>query len=350
MTTVNIGQGFADALNKELQSTFRQVEDEVILTKNELKPRPAIDSPMGCLTHTNARITIYGHDGMPITACTDTGSPTSFISRQMLTTAFPHLQIHNFEGGLTLTFEGVNKGPNSISSQFVNLPVRCITLGKKKLEFPSVVCIVLDEMLGNLVLLGLNFLIPNQLEFRWAGILGFTRFQTHTHRLQIGESNRHIQVSIEIPEEELEALKSVPTMFAKPGLVESQQLQALRAQQKESTSAKSADVNKPRNSFHALLFDQRILSLAAIVAFFAFGMVVGILAAGGKEALDKQKYVWGVNLFLFGWVAMYGVGIAVYKWDHYQGGLLENKMESIEFSAEKYTDELRSGESLWKIL
>lgn len=127
-------------------------------------------------------------DKTSVTACPDTGLPVSFIERGTLSKHFPYQPIQNLENGLNESFQGLGGMALAVNT-FVDLPVCCKTMKNSYMYFPPVRAYVVDSTPENVVLLGLNFLISNALDLRWARKGGFA-----THRLQIGDTDNYIRL------------------------------------------------------------------------------------------------------------------------------------------------------------
>ena len=134
--------------------------------------------------NTNSRITIYSEDGNPITACLDTGSPICLIDVPTLAKRFPSLQVQTMSNGTSLALQGVGNGPQT--NKFVLLPVRCKDMDGHFMDFPPVQAHIVERLPEGIVLLGLSWIIPNELDFKWG------RYRSAIYRLQISDSGKDI--------------------------------------------------------------------------------------------------------------------------------------------------------------
>jgi hypothetical protein len=212
----------------------------------------------------------------------------SLIQRSTLSKFFLSVKIQLLENGLALIIQGVGCQTPETSS-FVCLPIRCRTMSNTVIDFPPVRTYIVDEIPESVVLLGLNFIIPNVLDFRWG-----RKYLHATHRLQIGEAENYIRIwttkTTQLPISVLVLCNFIEFAAAQPG-------------------------QKPRNSFHAFFLDFRLLVLAVILSLLGFCIATTILFIHGQEILSKQVWLWAVNLFLFAWVAMHAAALGMLEWD-----------------------------------
>lgn len=212
--------------------------------------------------NTNAKMRILAIDKTLITACLDTGSPVSFFERATLSKHFPYQQVQNLDNGLNLSFQGLGGMALAVNT-FVDLPICCKTMKNSYMYFPPVRAYVVDSTPENVVLLGLNFLIPNALDFRWARKGGFA-----THRLQIGDSDNYIRLWTETQMELDNNPTRVPVYQTGAGLIR--------------------QGREPRNSFHAILLDECILAVPLMVAVIVLCIELTIVSEFGRERLQEH--------------------------------------------------------------
>jgi hypothetical protein len=158
--------------------------------------------------------------------------------------------------------------------------------------FPPVRAYVVDSTPENVVLLGLNFIIPNALDFRWARKGGFA-----THRLQIGDTENYIRLWTETKMEPNNPAY-VPVYQTEAGLIWTGR--------------------EPRNSFHAILLDARILAVPLMLSVLVLCLEIIIALESGREELQNYQYLLSVNLFLVGWVGLHCVAAGVRMWDSWR--------------------------------
>jgi hypothetical protein len=130
--------------------------------------------------------------------------------------------------------------------------------------FPPVRAYVVDSTPENVVLLGLNFIIPNALDFRWARKGGFA-----THRLQIGDTENYIRLWTETKMEPNNPAY-VPVYQTEAGLIWTGR--------------------EPRNSFHAILLDARILAVPLMLSVLVLCLEIIIALESGREELQNYQY------------------------------------------------------------
>jgi hypothetical protein len=241
--------------------------------------------------NTNAKMRILAIDKTPVTACPDTGSPVSFIERATLSKHFPYQQVQSLENGLNLSFQGLGGMALAVNT-FVDLPIVCKTMKNSYMYFPPVRAYVVDSTPENVVLLGLNFIIPNALDFRWARKGGFA-----THRLQIGDTDNYIRLWADTKIE-----------LNNPTLVSVYQTGAGLIRQGR----------EPRNSFHAILLDECILAVPLMLTVIVLCFELTIMLEFGRERLQEHQYLLLVNLFLAGWVGLHCVAAGVLMWDNWR--------------------------------
>ena len=87
----------------------------------------------------------------------------------------------------------MGKGPTI--TEYVEIPIRCKITDHEIVEFPPVKTYIVDKLPKGLLLLGLDFIVPNALDFRWG------RNGSSLHRLQIGDSQRFIPIRSKITKE-----------------------------------------------------------------------------------------------------------------------------------------------------
>jgi hypothetical protein len=114
--------------------------------------------------NTNARIMVYTSEGTPIISYPDTGSPVSLIDRSTLAKRFPNIPIKTLEDGSQLALQGIGEGPTT--NKYVDIPIRCKTTEHEMVEFLAIRVHIVDRLPEGIFLLGLNFIIPNALDFR----------------------------------------------------------------------------------------------------------------------------------------------------------------------------------------
>ena len=129
--------------------------------------------------------------------------------------------------------------------------------------FPPVRAYVVDSTPENVVLLGLNFIIPNALDFRWARKGGFA-----THHLQIGDTDNYIRLWT----------KTQMELDNNPTRVPVYQTGAKLIQQRR----------EPRNSFHAILLDECILAVPLMLPVIVLCIEVTIVLEFGRERLQEH--------------------------------------------------------------
>jgi hypothetical protein len=231
---------------------------------------------------------IFAEDNTSLAACPDTGSTMSLIQWSTPSNFFPSARIQLLENGLTLIVQGVGCQTPATNS-FVYLPIRCRTMSNTVIGFPPVRIFVIDEIPESVVLLGLNFIIPDALDFRWG-----REYLHATHRLQIGDAEDYIRIwttkTAQLPMSMLIPCNFINFAAVQPG-------------------------QKPRNSFHAFFLNFRLLILAAMFSLLNFCIVIMILTIHGQEILSKQLWLWAINLFLFTWVTMHAAALGVLEWD-----------------------------------
>ncbi|PMD12670.1 hypothetical protein NA56DRAFT_712932 [Hyaloscypha hepaticicola] len=259
-------------------------------SENLLQASAVLVNGSSCTVNTNAKMRILAIGKTPITACPDTGSPVSFVERATLSKHFPYQQVQNLDDGLNLSFQGLGGMALGVNT-FVDLPIWCKTTNSY-MYFPPVRAYVVDRTPENVVLLGLDFIIPNALDFRWARKGGFA-----THRLQIGDTrlgkNTRYRVSIRYRYEylnrkmELDNTTRVPVYQTGAGLVR--------------------QGREPRNSFHAILLDECILAVPLMLVVIVLCIELTIVLEFGRERLQEHQYLLSVNLFLAGWVGLHCV-------------------------------------------
>jgi len=258
------------------------------LLQNLLKATDVLVNGSSYTVNTNAKMRILALDKTPVTACPDTGSPVSLIERTALSKYFPCQQIQTLENGLSLSFQGLGGMATAVNT-FVELPILCKTMKNSYMYFPPVRAYVVDSTPENVVLLGLNFIIPNALDFRWARKGGFA-----THRLQIGDTENYIRLWTETKMEPNNPAY-VPVYRTEAGLI--------------------WPGREPRNSFHAILLDARILAVPVMLSILVLCLEITIALEFGREGLQKYQYLLSVNLFLVGWVGLHCVAAGVRMWD-----------------------------------
>ena len=116
------------------------------------------------------------------------GADTSTLAKR-----FPIMEIKTLEDGSQLAPQGVGEGPTT--SKYVDIPIRCKTAEHEMVEFLAIRVHIVDRLPEGIFLLGLNFIIPNALDFRWG------RNGSPLHRLQIGDMDSYIPLRTKITKE-----------------------------------------------------------------------------------------------------------------------------------------------------
>lgn len=114
--------------------------------------------------NTRARYILFAEDDRQYNFCADTGSLTGLINIPTLQKEYPNVVVHIVATGGRLQLTGVGKGPEV--SIYIEISPKLRTIDAKTITFPQIRCYLVDKLPGG-VLLGLNFLKTNHLDFRY---------------------------------------------------------------------------------------------------------------------------------------------------------------------------------------